>query len=376
MKKLLLGTTALIGAVALFAGAANAENPKVTLGGFATFEAGFVSDDLTSEGTPGDNQRTTGFRNDTEISIHVDGKTDAGLGYGAVIDLEADVSDDSKSQGSNAARTYVYLDGGWGRVELGSTEGPQDTLKVDAASIARATGGIDGDWTYFANSGGLFLATPDLVTAYGAINLGDESQNNLTKIAYYSPRFSGFQFGISYAPDATDRGQVVTRTDNVDAQFGDIIDGAVSYQGQWNQISLGASLTGEFANSDTSVTEDVKAWAAGAKLGWLGWSAAGSYGSWDDSNQTSSSDDNTDYWTLGAAYETGPYGISLTYLNSTRDVGATENDLENYVIGADYKLAEGLTPFVEVSFYDQEVGANAALDNDGTVGIVGIDFNF
>ncbi len=35
MKKILLGTTTLIGAAGLFAGAALAETPKVTIGGYA-----------------------------------------------------------------------------------------------------------------------------------------------------------------------------------------------------------------------------------------------------------------------------------------------------------------------------------------------------
>ena len=136
MKKVLLGTSALIAAAAMFAGAASAQTPKVTIGGFADFQAGFTSDDLDQ------NQRGHGFRNDTEISVRVDGKSDAGLGYGAVIDLEADVTDDSDNQGDNASRTYVYLDGLWGRFELGSNQGAGETMRVDASSIAAATGGV------------------------------------------------------------------------------------------------------------------------------------------------------------------------------------------------------------------------------------------
>ena len=51
MKKILLGTTTLIGAAGLFAGAALAETPKVTVGGYANFEAGYVSDDMDKAAT-------------------------------------------------------------------------------------------------------------------------------------------------------------------------------------------------------------------------------------------------------------------------------------------------------------------------------------
>ena len=88
MKKILLGTTGLIGA-ALLSAAANAETPKVTLGGFADFQAGYTSDDADT------GLRGNAFRNDNEISVRVDGKTDGGLGYGAVIDLETDITDNN-----------------------------------------------------------------------------------------------------------------------------------------------------------------------------------------------------------------------------------------------------------------------------------------
>lgn len=370
MKKLLLGTTALIGAVALFAGAAHAENPKVTLGGFATFEGAIANDDQDSA------QRSQSFRSDTEISVHVDGKTDAGLGYGAVVDLEADTTEDADNQGVNASRTYVYLDGGWGRVEMGSTEGPEDTLKVDASSIARATGGIDGDWTYFANSSAQFIATPDLFLAYGSGNLGNESTNNVNKVIYYSPRFSGFQVGVAYAPDSTDRGQTTTRTDTTAGQAGDIILAALNYQGQFDQVSVAGSLTGEWGDSDSSARQDLAAWAIGGKVGYAGFSLAGSYGDWDDSLRTAGNIDDNNYWTVGAAYETGPFGVSVTYLNSEYAASSTtSNDFDNVVVGADYKLAEGLTPFIEVSFYDQDA-TGTVNDNQGTVGLLGVDLAF
>jgi len=45
MKKLLLGTSALFGAVALFSGAASAEAPRVTVGGAIDVQAGISSED-------------------------------------------------------------------------------------------------------------------------------------------------------------------------------------------------------------------------------------------------------------------------------------------------------------------------------------------
>jgi outer membrane protein OmpU len=372
MKKVLLGTSALMAAAALFAGAASAQTPKVTIGGFADFQAGFTSDDLDA------NQRGHGFRNDTEVSVKVDGKSDAGLGYGAVIDLEADVTGDADNQGLNASRTYVYLDGLWGRFELGSNQGAGETMRVDASSIAAATGGIDGAWTYFANNpaGVGFITTPSLPLAHGSLTaLGEEGTDNANKITYYSPRYSGFQLGLSYQPDFSDRGQTLTRADNNAGQSGENLDLGLNYEGVFSDVSVGAAVTGQFGNAETSATEDLGAWNAGAKVGYAGFSLAGSYGSWDDSLSVVRSGTDGEYWTVGGAYDYNQFAASVTYLDSQIDQGRTSNDFNNIVVGLDYKLAPGLTPYVEASFYDFDA-PGAVNDNDGSAVLVGTQLAF
>jgi outer membrane protein OmpU len=371
MKKVLLGTSALMAAAALFAGAASAQTPKVTIGGFADFQAGFASDDRDA------NQRGHGFRNDTEVSVRVDGKSDAGLGYGAVIDLEADVTADSDNQGLNASRTYVYLDGLWGRFELGSNQGAGETMRVDASSIAAATGGIDGAWTYFANTTSApFITTPSLPLAHGSLlALGEEGTDNANKITYYSPRYSGFQLGLSYQPDFADRGQAVSRNENNFGQSGENLDAGLNYEGVFSDVSVGAALTGQFGSGETSNTEDLGAWNAGAKLGYAGFGLAGSYGSWDDSLAFQGSNTDGEYWTAGAAYDYNQFAASVTYIDSNYEIGTAENEFNNIVVGLDYKLAPGLTPYVEASFYDFD-SVGTINDNDGSVVLVGTQLAF
>lgn len=389
MKKLLLGSSML--AVVAFAASAQADTPKITVGGVIDWQVGIMSDDQDA------NQRAHAFRNDTEINFNVDGKTDAGLGYGAVIVLEADVTNDVDAQGTNAAETYIYLDGSWGRVQLGSAVGASGALKVDAASIARATGGIDGDWYYFANNavttaGGVgaatFLTSPDLPLAYGiqAGGFGNEAQENTNKVTYFTPRWSGFQAGISYAPNDADSGQTINRADNRTGVTNDgltfsraenIVSGGVNYQGAWDQVGIEAAATMERGSAETAGAADLFAWNVGAKLSYMGFSVAGSYGDWDDSLSNGVNNDESYYWTLGGAYEFGPYGVSATYLKSQMERGAVgvENEFDNLSIGADYKLAPGLTPYAEISFYDADANGTAA-DNNGHVFLLGTMLNF
>jgi outer membrane protein OmpU len=405
MKKILLGTTALIGAATLLAGAASAgEDPKVTVGGFSTFEAAYSKSDFDGS------ERKIAFRNDNEIHFNVAGKTDAGLGYGAEIDLQADISGDQGTQGSTnsgvtAHRTYGWLQGDtWGHVEYGSNDGVARTLKVDASNIARATGGIDGDWYLFAdynntagtptqgtsfhNAGGAtakFITTPRLTVESGGLNtFASDVWSNDTKITYYTPRFSGFQLGVSYAPSLSNRGQLTNRTDTATGitGAGDIWEEGLNYEGQFDQVGIAAGVTGEEGKSNDSTVgalklNDIKAWNAGLKLSYMGFSAAGSYGDLSDSFDVNGT--KADYWTGGLAYETGPLGASVTYLYSEdKNTGFTDK-FQDVSVGVDYKLAPGLTPFIEYTWYDIDPTgspADAGFENKGNIVIVGSELSF
>jgi outer membrane protein OmpU len=386
MKKILLGTTGLIGA-ALLATAANAETPKVTLGGFADFQAGYTSDDYDAT------NRGTAFRNDNTVTVRVDGKTDGGLGYGAVIDLEADITEDADNQGVNAARTFTYLGGNWGRFEMGGVESSAATMRVDASTLAVATGGINGAWTYFINpfsttsttNGQNFISTSKLTAEHGlTTEFGNESTYNATKINYYTPKFSGFQAGVSYTPSLQGRGQTLGRVDESAApgalDQGDVFDGAISYDNTFSDIRVALAATGEIskANDATIVAnerEDIQAWNVGGLVGFMGFSLAGSYGDWGDSAQLKTANGDANYWTVGGGYEAGPIGLSVTYLNSTYETAGADNDFRNVVFGADYKLAPGLTPYAEVSVYDAD-SAGTLYDNQGTTFLLGTQVAF
>lgn len=375
MKKILLGTTGLV-AAALLASAASAETPKVTLGGFSDFQAGYTDDDMDT------GVRSTGFRNDNEITVKVDGKTGSGLGYGAQIDIEADATADADTQGTNASRTFTYLESKWGRAEMGGNKSVAATMRVDASSIAVATGGINGAWTYFVNGasplGANFLTTSKLVAEHGSFTkVGDETTYNATKISYYTPKFMGFQAGISYTPQIDDRGQTMTRSDTLSVS--DVIDIGLGYSntfgGGW---SLAAAATYENGQGEGGAgpsglgTDDINAWNIGANIGYKGFSAAGSYGRNDETGLTGV---DGEYWTAGLGYSAGPVGLSATYIDSTLETAGADNDFSNIVVGADYKLAPGLTPYAEVSFYDFE-GAATANDNQGTAVILGTQLAF
>ena len=419
MKKILLGTTTLIGAASIFAGAALADTPKVTVGGYANFEAGYQDDTLNGRSPTGTytgtylDQRAQAFRSDTQVDFKIDGKNEAGLGYGGEVDLLADTTADVQGRGVNASKTFVYVDGNWGRFELGSNVGADGTLKVDAGTIARATGGVNGDWSYFANAHDQFLAQAALPLAYGNVGtqngissanyLGDHTEENINKITYYTPRWQGLQVGVSYLPDQTNTGQGSVafngpnRTDELAGLASNIWSAGINYDNKFGDFGIALAATGEYGKSQLATYEDLKAWNAGAKVSYMGFSLAGSYGDWGKSETlTADNSKKTYYWDLGAAYEYGPFGASVTYLNSTVDCGTAitgaginagclaadaghKNKFDSISTGVDYKLAPGLTPYAEVTWYNEKVGTPVAAtnpNNDGYVIIVGTQLNF
>lgn len=166
MQRLVCFTLCALSGTVLAATAASA-TPKVTLGGIINAQGAYSAEKSGFDA----GQRHQGFRNDTEIHVNAEGETDSGLAYGAAIELEADVTADARGEGLNADKTWVWLEGGWGRFELGNNAGPDQTMTVNAASIAVATGGIDGDDEFYINKNGVlgaspfFLFHPDLYSA-------------------------------------------------------------------------------------------------------------------------------------------------------------------------------------------------------------------
>jgi predicted porin len=292
---------------------------------------------------------------------------------------------------------------------MGSNVGADGTMKVDAGTIARATGGINGDWSYFANASAQYVAMSALPLSYGRLHdddgdgstasnfTGSHNEENLNKVTYYTPRFAGFQLGVSYLPDESNTGQGTSTLGNVfpagpnrtkgnAGLSANIVTGGLSYDNKFGDVGVNLAATGEHGEAQLNTYENLAAWNVGGKLSYMGWSLAGSYGSWGSSNMLKTDHSNSShYWDVGGAYEYGPFGASVTYLKSQFDCGngtthslciaSGHNSFDNVSVGADYKLAPGLTPYAEVSWY-KENAVGTINDNKGYVGIVGSQLNF
>ena len=286
-------------------------------------------------------------------------------------------------------------------VEAGNNVGAGQSLTVGAESIARATGGIKGDFHRYVDVGqgdsGGFSSTGtsaiyvpalpsefDFTPANSANALAD--QEEATKITYFTPRVSGFQAGASYTVDSGDAGSAAGLSSEANAdQYESLWSLGANYEGDFEGVGVRVGATGEFGEAETTANEDISAWQLGAEVSFQGFSLAGSYGDNGDSRAgTTTATDTGDvtYWTAGAAYETGPFGVSVTYLNSeaedtTETSSVGDDEFTNLVIGVDYSLAPGLTPYVEAAFFEAEEGtASGTTSNEGSVVLIGTQLNF
>jgi hypothetical protein len=136
-QRLLLGTTALVGAGMLFTNAAMAQDGglEVVLGGFTEFGVAAASHD-TLANQDASNQNYSFFM-DSEIIVRVNGLTDGGVRYGSKVELE--VGADNGDSNASIDEVGLFFSGNFGRVELGRDDGAEDGIFVGAEDAQAGT---------------------------------------------------------------------------------------------------------------------------------------------------------------------------------------------------------------------------------------------
>jgi hypothetical protein len=358
MKKTLLATTA-VAAAALYAQSAQAQI-VVSLGGYTEFFGAYYDDDVGG-------RTNREFELETEIVVRADGKADNGLLYGTKVELQNDT--DTSSVGVDEAS--VYLGGTWGRIELGDFDGAADTLAIYAPVIGMEQ--IDGDAYDFLSvqvpeETGTIFGAPPMGSLVQAPDAGDS-----TKIMYITPRFAGFQGGVSYATQSDSEAQNVVGFKTFGG-YKDFWEAGVNYTGEVYGFSLAASVTGSGATGqDLGIVggpslEDFVAWQAGAQLGYGGFKVGGGYIDAGDYNAVSgvpASSGDSSVWHAGISYTAGPVAVGLTYADAEgfkdrpdvalRIPATYATSYKTYGGGVAYTIAPGLTVQADVMYVDEDL---------------------
>ncbi len=403
MNKLLLGTTALVGASLLMAGGADAAKPKVKWGGSLVFQAGGSDQDVEKKafgGAAGIGSKGPSagyaFRTNSEIKINASGKTDAGMKWKAEVQIEADTNVSAqKNQGSETVidETWIRFSGSWGKLTVGNQDGVEVDYLVssDSATGKAGSGGVDGSWDDFID------ARPTNGRLWDEVD-DNEDSSDATKIIYYTPRVGGFGAGVSFTPDQGAHGQAT----DTDEDPGDDSDGVADPGDFLNSWAIGADFKKKlggakvhvaaavhFGEPENEDTEDLLAWSVGASVGFGGWKVGANYMDKGDSGLDKDQSSlgsrfqqgDATAWTAGIGYSQGPVHLGVSYLHSEVELPNFSDDDENDVIivGATYMLGGGARVFADVFWLDEESGGSGSKDgteNEGVGFLVGVGVKF
>jgi predicted porin len=208
------------------------------------------------------------------------------------------------------------------------------------------------------------------------VSTGIDIGNDENVITYFSPRFSGFQVGATYAPAVvgSGNGKDFPPFANKETEFN-------------NGFTVGANFVESFDNIDVAVSggygraegpdagggiDDQEMWSAGLNIGFAGFTVGGSYAGRDDDTMDG------DAWNVGATYATGPWTVGGAYFHSDIDFlpdSAVEFNNEHDVIsgGIGYSIGPGIDSSMTIMYADYDTDGG---DADGIVGIVGITYSF
>jgi outer membrane protein OmpU len=324
--RLLLGSTALVGAGMLFTNAASAQEAEleVVLGGFTEFGINAATDDTLDNDNHNQNYA---FYMDNEIILRANGVTDGGIRYGSKVEVEVGSDLDTGPNAVSLDEASLFFSGGFGRVELGREDGAEDLMLVDQNDAQAGTGGLDGD-------------TQNL----GRVDFLDMSDD--IKATYFTPRIAGFQLGASFAPDGDDNNNGLG--DNEFTVGGDnrkqMIGGGANWVGVLGPIDLTLSGVGMWADvkggnavqDANGFRDDQKAFAIGGLLGFGGLSLGAGY-----KHQRGPADaDDFEMAGIGLTYGFGPANVSVGY---ERDWNDDADDANIFAVSADIGLLPGVT---------------------------------
>ena len=401
MKKYLYGTTSLVG-VGLLAGASPAQaEPQpihLELGGFFHQWQGFVDTDHCQGGGRQSDCNDVDIVQVGEVYFKIRGELDNGIEVGGRIELETQQDTDV----IDAARADIS--GPFGHIQLGQEDSARHNWAFDTAAPNEGIL-INSGWeTAFAatsqNTFGLLRPTHST-----ALDFSDKAP----KVTYFTPRFNGFQFAVSWTPDTqtalgsnpvgvgggSGPGSLQFGTANEEQTYTNAIDIGAHYSGEFEGVGITAqagwgtvdtpdqlsNAYGGESDSDPNIYQAGLAISAGGFTVAGGWARVDHGLLLDDGGLAQRTDGHS--WTIGAGYGAGPWAFSVGYMHgeeegSILNDGNDENDFIQ--ASASYALSPGLGVNVQYLHIDREAddenGPDRGLDSDTDAVMLGVKVGF
>ncbi|MBL4614304.1 MAG: porin [Magnetovibrio sp.] len=330
MKKILLGTTAVIALGAISTEAFAADKIKLELGGFMRHYVGVISDDEASNTGTNNSDRAMSLSQDSNTEVYFSGSTtlDNGLTVKAQIELEGD----GEEGGNSTDKSFLTISSdAMGALTMGVTAHASDDFDVNAPNAVGNFGYRDlDDWAQMAANNGNN-------EAFTFSALRDWNGDNSAKLKYVTPTFNGVKGFASYSAA---EGSSASDADNLDRNT--TADGSsfgIAYAGDVSGVAVKADLSQTRLNG---VNNNVH---FGLSVAMSGVTVGGSYVSTKDDDGTDNLAGDGKEYDLGVAYNTGPYTVSASYSWAKND-GTTgvsgDNKDRAWRVAGSYDLGAGV----------------------------------
>ncbi|MEN6541444.1 porin [Parvibaculum sp.] len=364
MKKTLLATTALV-TTGLLAGPALASDPlKVTVGGNVVTGFYFVDADNVSSTSYQDTKVAVVARN---IDIKAEGTLDNGLvaGVDAKLQLSNDWNSSNHSSAASFRQLFAYLEGSFGKFEIGGTDGAAYKMHYTSPWFVPGNG---------VDSPNILNIVPYYGERHSTFSLLATDAN---KVSYFTPRFAGFQLGVSYTPDANNKNPKangLSLAAKTDAYMRDVFEIAGNYAGTLGGVDLGVDgfyTTGKGDHDNV----DPEEYGFGANVGYAGFTLGGAwYRSEDiwavfDPDPSYYNNENTT-WTLGLKYATGPWTVGTAYLDGDQDWDGYSYKVKTLQVGGGYNLGSGVDLGLDIQFSNYKNNDNDLDYDSKSAGLV------
>jgi len=306
--------------------------------------------------------KTTGLNSVSSNSSYlgVKGAEDLAGGMKAVYQMEFGVSmDGNNAAGTDAhtgindtRNTFIGLGGGFGTLLVGR----HDSLIKMSGRKYDLFGDQVGNSRNALSNGGVNPAVTSFVV--------DGRHNNV--LAYVSPTWSGFHFGVAYVP-----GDAVTQADNVYSNSADAIKNpAVTAIADYTAGPL--SVTAGYINIATGAAgvNDISAYRLGAGYTFGAAKIVGLYQNDNILKTVGATDKNRDTYGAGGSYALGNGGTikgQVYFAANTKDAGAKDSAVMT-TVGYDHALSKNTTAYAVYALADNSKGGTYTVDmtNSGT----------
>lgn len=393
-KYLLTGCAAA--ALSLSAGAASAQDFKVTLSGNVLFQAAYAGQDAHA------NTRSVDFRNRFRLWINPEA---VGLGGALTYGAKVQVLFTNNDGTSSFDHAFTYLKGAFGTVQLGV----QDTYSDDFNGTA--SGLIQRPTSYQAKDDAAFgfvgASRDARYTAADASRLASWRDSSLlvgdansisggvypTAIRYTTPFVYGLQAAVQYTPSSAESEWSFTRGRNAVANgsttnFEDAFEAALLFNSKDKTIAdkfgdavLLAAFDYQHAKNGYAGKSDFNAYQFGVNVGYQAFVLGGAVQYFGKSGLSNADQNQVDRysWNFGAQYTYGDFVFGTGYQYAQRDVDYVEGTAavaighigkktsQGVLTGVKYTVAKGLDLFAEYDYLQNKNTFSGYKDNASVV---------